>query len=99
MDSGSGEYLVTGRFAISSLGGVGYRVPTATQVRKMSDKPKTRDSLQYVIGALISIVLLSSYLVLSNDQEEKLSVAETSLRDVSLENKDQEQAKKTDAQH
>ena len=99
MDSGSGEYLVTGRFAISSLGGLGYRVPTATQVRKMSDKPKTRDSLQYVIGALISIVLLSSYLVLSNKQEEKLSVVETSLRDVSLENKDQGQAKKTDAQH
>ena len=65
----------------------------------MSDKPKTRDSLQYVIGALISIVLLSSYLVLSNDQEEKLSVVETSLRDVSLENKDQGQSKKTDAQH
>ena len=65
----------------------------------MSDKPKTRDSLQYLIGALISIVLLSSYLVLSNDQEEKSSVADTSLRDFSLENKDQGQAKKTDAQH
>jgi hypothetical protein len=99
MDSGSGEYLVTGRFAISSLGGVGYRVPTATQVRKMSDKPKASDRLQYVIGGLISIVLLSSYLVLSNDQEEKSSVAETSVRDDSLENKDRGQAKKTELQH
>lgn len=34
MDSGSGEYVVTVRFAISSQGGVGYRVPTATQVQK-----------------------------------------------------------------
>jgi hypothetical protein len=42
---------------------------------------------------------LSSYLVLSNDQEEKSSVAETSVRDDSLENKDRGQAKKTELQH
>ena len=99
MDSGSGEYLVTGRFAISSLGGVGYRVPRATQVRKMSGKTRVSDRLQYVIGVLISIVLLSSYLMLSDDQEEKLSVKETGLRDVSAKKKDQGQAKKTDEQH
>ena len=99
MDSGSGEYLVTGRFAISSLGGVGYRVPRATQVRKMSGKTRVSDRLQYVIGVLISIVLLSSYLMLSDNQEEKLSVTETGLRDVSAKKKDQGQAKKTDEQH
>ena len=99
MDSGSGEYLVTGRFAISSLGGVGYRVPTATQVRKMSDKPRLSNRLQFVIGALISIALLSSYLVSSNDKEEKSPVVESRLRDVSSEKQDQGQAEKTNEQH
>ena len=99
MDSGSGEYLVTGRVAISSLGGVGYRVPTATQVRKMSDKPRLSNRLQFVIGALISIALLSSYLVSSNDKEEKSPVVESRLRDVSSEKQDQGQAEKTNEQH
>ena len=99
MDSGSCEYLVTGRFAISSQRGVGYRVARATQVRKMSGKTGVSDRLQYVIGVLISIVLLSSYLMLSDDQEEKLSVKETGLRDASAKKKDQGQAKKTDEQH
>jgi hypothetical protein len=99
MDSGSCEYLVTGRFAISSLGGVGYRVPTATQVRKMSDKPRLSNRLQFVIGALISIALLSSYLVSSNDKEEKSLVVEGRLRDVSSEKQDQGQAEKTNEQH
>ena len=99
MDSGSCEYLVTGRFAISNQGGVGYLVHRATQVRKMSGKTRVSDRLQYVIGVLISIVLLSSYLMLSDDQEEKLSVKETGLRDVSAKKKGQGQAKKTDEQH
>ena len=99
MDSGSGEYVVTGRFAISSQGGVGYRVPTATQVQKMSDKPGTSDRLQYVIGTLISIVLLAGYLVLSGDQEEKSTVAETKLQDVSVEKKDPREAKHAEEQY
>ena len=74
-------------------------MPRATQVRKMSGKTRVSDRLQYVIGVLISIVLLSSYLMLSDDQEEKLSVKETGLRDVSAKKKDQGQAKKTDEQH
>ena len=102
MDSGSGEYLVTGRVAISSLGGVGYRVPTATQVRKMNDKPKVSDRLQYGIGALISIVLLSGYLVLSDDKQASSAVTEIKLEDVSAEIKDQtqvEQVEQVEAQH
>jgi hypothetical protein len=99
MDSGSGEYVVTGRFAISSQGGVGYRVPTATQVQKMSDEPRTSDRLQYVIGTLISIVLLAGYLVLSGDQEEKSTVAETRLQDVSVEKKDPREAKQAEEQY
>ncbi|HIE88206.1 MAG: hypothetical protein ABGY43_08035 [bacterium] len=99
MDSGSGEYVVTGRFAISSQGGVGYRVPTATQVQKMSDEPRTSDRLQYVIGTLISIVLLAGYLVLSGDQEEKSTVAETKLQDVSVEKKDPREAKQAEEQY
>ncbi|MFP6791830.1 MAG: hypothetical protein VB996_01015 [Pseudomonadales bacterium] len=99
MDSGSGEYVVTGRFAISSQGGVGYRVPTATQVQKMSDEPRTSDRLQYVIGTLISIVLLAGYLVLSGDQEEISTVAETKLQDVSVEKKDPREAKQAEEQY
>ncbi|MCS5582663.1 MAG: hypothetical protein NZ777_04060 [Pseudomonadales bacterium] len=99
MDSGSGEYVVTGRFAISSQGGVGYRVPTATQVQKMSDEPRTSDRLQYVIGTLISIVLLAGYLVLGGDQEEKSTVAETRLQDVSVEKKDPREAKQAEEQY
>ena len=99
MDSGSCEYLVTGRFAISSQGGLGYRVLRATQVRKMSGKTRVSDRLQYVMGVTISIVLLSSYLMLSDDHEEKLSVKETGLRDVSAKKKGQGQVKKTDEQH
>ena len=99
MDSGSGEYVVTGRFAISSQGGVGYRVPTATQVQKMSDKLRISDRLQYVIGTLISIVLLAGYLALSGDQDEKSTVAETKLQDVSVEKKDPREAKHAEEQY
>mgnify|MGYP006130818759 CR=1 FL=1 len=74
-------------------------MPRATQVRKMSGKTRVSDRLQYVIGVLISIVLLSSYLMLIDGQEEKLFVTETGLGGVSAKNKDQGQTKKTDEQH
>jgi hypothetical protein len=54
----------------------------------MSDKPRLSNRLQFVIGALISIALLSSYLVSSNDKEEKSPVVESRLRDVSSEKQD-----------
>ena len=87
MGSGSGEYSVMGRFTISSLEGVGYRVTTATQERKMSDEPRVSDRLQYVIGTLISIVLLTGYLILSGEQEEKSAVTETNPQHVSVAKK------------
>jgi hypothetical protein len=96
MGSGSGEYSVMGGFTISSLEGVGYRVTTATQERKMSDEPRVSDRLQYVIGTLISIVLLTGYLILSGEQEEKSAVAETNLQHVSVAKKDQEEVKQTE---
>jgi hypothetical protein len=96
MGSGSGEYSVMGGFTISSLEGVGYRVTTATQERKMSDEPRVSDRLQYVIGTLISIVLLTGYLILSGEQEEKSAVAETNLQRVSVAKKDQEEVKQTE---
>ena len=74
-------------------------MPTATQVQKMSDEPRTSDRLQYVIGTLISIVLLAGYLVLSGDQEEKSTVAETRLQDVSVEKKDPREAKQVEEQY
>ncbi len=74
-------------------------MPTATQVQKMSDEPRTSDRLQYVIGTLISIVLLAGYLVLSGDQEEKSTVAETKLQDVSVEKKDPREAKQAEEQY
>jgi len=74
-------------------------VPTATQVQKMSDKSRTSDRLQYVIGTLISIVLLAGYLALSGDQDEKSTVAETKLQDVSVEKKDPREANQAEAQY
>lgn len=77
-------------------------MPTATQVRKMNDKPKVSDRLQYGIGALISIVLLSGYLVLSDDKQASSAVTEIKLEDVSAEIKDQtqvEQVEQVEAQH
>lgn len=74
-------------------------MPTATQVQKMSDEPRTSDRLQYVIGTLISIVLLAGYLVLSGDQEEISTVAETKLQDVSVEKKDPREAKQAEEQY
>jgi|TARA_B100000809_G_scaffold264485_1_gene320456 hypothetical protein len=65
----------------------------------MSDEPRTSDRLQYVIGTLISIVLLAGYLVLSGDQEEKSTVAETKLQDVSVEKKDPREAKQAEEQY
>ena len=85
-----------GGFTISSLEGVGYRVTTATQERKMSDEPRVSDRLQYVIGTLISIVLLTGYLILRGEQEEKSAVAETNLQDVSVAKIDQEEVKPTE---
>ena len=85
-----------GGFTISSLEGVGYRVTTATQERKMSDEPRVSDGLQYVIGTLIPIVLLTGYLILSGEQEEKSAVAETNLQHVSVAKKDQEEVKQTE---
>jgi hypothetical protein len=65
----------------------------------MSDEPRTSDRLQYVIGTLISIVLLAGYLVLSGDQEEISTVAETKLQDVSVEKKDPREAKQAEEQY
>ena len=65
----------------------------------MSDEPRTSDRLQYVIGTLISIVLLAGYLVLSGDQEEKSTVAETKLQYVSVEKKDPREAKQAEEQY
>ena len=65
----------------------------------MSDKLRISDRSQYVIGTLISIVLLAGYLVLSGDQEEKSTVAETELQDVSVEKKDPREAKHAEEQY
>jgi hypothetical protein len=65
----------------------------------MSDEPGTSDRLQYAIGTLISIVLLAGYLVLSGNQEEKSTVAETKLQDVSVEKKDPREANQAEAQY
>jgi len=51
------------------------------------------DRLQYVIGTLISIILLSGYLVLSGDQEEKPAVAENDLQEISVAKKDPGEAR------
>lgn len=63
----------------------------------MNDKPKVSDRLQYGIGALISIVLLSTYLVLSDDKQASSTAAETKLQDVSAEIIDQ--SEQVEAQH
>ncbi len=39
----------------------------------MNEEPKVSERLQYVIGALISVVMIWGYLVLSGDQEEQAS--------------------------
>ena len=59
----------------------------------MNDKLWMSDRLQYVIGTLISIVLLTGYLVLSGDQEEKPAAAENDLQNVSVAKKDPREAK------
>ena len=51
------------------------------------------DRLQYVIGTLISIILLSGYLVLSGDQEEKPAVAKNDPQEVSVAKKDTGEAR------
>ena len=51
----------------------------------MSDEPRVSDKSQYVIGTLISIVLLTGYLLLSGEQEETSAVIETGLQDVSAQ--------------
>ena len=46
------------------------------QLRKsdrMNDEPNVSDRLQYVIGTLISVVLLSMYLIFSDDHDEQSS--------------------------
>jgi hypothetical protein len=62
----------------------------------MSDESRVSDRSQYVIGTLISIVLLTGYLFLSDEQEERPVVAETNPQDVSLETKDPEEMNQTE---
>ena len=62
----------------------------------MSDEPRVSDRSQYVIGTLISIVLLTGYLLLSGEQEEKSVVAEARPQDVSVEKKNSEEIKQTE---
>ena len=69
------------------------------QVQKMSEKLRKSDRLQYVTGTLISIVLLSGYLILSGDQDEKSTVAETNLLDVSVGEKDPRESKHSEEVH
>lgn len=59
----------------------------------MSDEPRVSDRSQYVIGTLISIALLTGYLLLSGEQEEKSAVAETRLQDVSIEKQELKELK------
>jgi hypothetical protein len=61
----------------------------------MSDEPRVSDRSQYVIGTLISIVLLTGYLLLSDEQDEKSAVAETNLQDVSVEKLDKKGPEET----
>ena len=65
----------------------------------MSEKLRKSDRLQYVIGTLISIVLLSGYLILSGDQDEKSTVAETNLPNVSVAEKDPRESKHSEEVH
>ena len=69
------------------------------QVQKMSEKLRKSDRLQYVIGTLISIVLLFGYLILGGDQDEKSTVAETNLPDVSVGEKDPRESKHSEEVH
>ena len=61
----------------------------------MSDETRVSDRLQYVIGTLISIVLLTGYLLLSGEQEETSAATGNSLQDVSVEKTKPEAISKT----
>ena len=74
-------------------------MPTTKQVQKMTEKLRKSDRLQYFIGTLISIVLLSGYLILSGDQEEKSTVAETNLPEISVGEKEPREAKHSEEVH
>ena len=61
----------------------------------MSDEPGVSDRSQYVIGTLISIVLLTGYLLLSGEQEGKPAGSEANLQDVSVEKQDPKEIEPT----
>ena len=60
----------------------------------MTDKKSLSDRLQYVIGALISIVLLLVYLSLSDDYEKKTLVTERSSDEAIVDKRVDEETKK-----
>ena len=65
----------------------------------MSEKLRKSDRLQYVIGTLISIVLLSGYLILSGKKKKKSTVAETNLPEISVGEKEPREAKHSEEVH
>ena len=64
------------------------------QVKKMSDEQRLSDRLQYVVGALISIVLLLVYLSLSDDYGKKTLVTERSSDEAVVNTRVNEEIKK-----
>ena len=60
----------------------------------MTDNKSLSDRLQYVIGALISIVLLLVYLSLSDDYEKKTLVTERSSDEAIVNKRVDEETKK-----